>query len=174
MNTYGYVGGDPTNYVDPLGLARRRYDIAEHTLVCTSNDDSRTASGSNGVGSGLNDCENEPSYSGEKDKGPVPPGTHNMFPNELPGRDGWWALQSQNWIPNVSGALCNQGFARYRFKLHLGGYSLGCITFQKSNFSAVDSFNEISDILRADAPDNVLEVYLRASCRDTRRGRRCN
>ena len=167
------MGGNPLNNIDPLGLAKCIYSIKEHRLVCTSNDGSNSASASNGVSSGLKQCENESSCSDIKDEGPVPPGTYNIFENQKPGREGWWALQSTSWIPNVSGALCISGLSRCGFNIHLGSYSLGCITFNKNNSSAVQNFQNISNILNSDAPNNTLTVYPNSSCTSTRRGLRC-
>jgi hypothetical protein len=90
--------------------------------------------------------------------GPVTPDTYNIAANTLPGREGWWALQSTSWQPGVDGVLCRLGLKRCGFNLHLGTYSEGCITFNKNDPSAVDAYRRLSEMFTNDAPRNTLTV----------------
>jgi len=158
LNTFAYVGGSPLKYFDPLGLARCAYYILEHTLVCDSNDGSKKIVVTQGVSSGLQECENNPACANEKNKGPVPPDDYNVFPNMLPGRNGWWGMQSTSWVPGVSGLMCRFGDLRCGFNLHKGTYSLGCITFDKNDPVASKTFDSVADMLATDAPSNTMTV----------------
>lgn len=172
-NTYGYVSQNPASAVDFFGLAECRYYIAEHSIVCTSNDGTTTISHSEGISSGLGECENNPDCSSRPFEGPIWPGVFHMFPNTKPDREGWWALQSGFWVPKLSGALYKAGLIRAGANLHLGRFSQGCITFDVENAAATKAFNEISALLRKDAPNNELWVFPNESCRVLRGGMAC-
>jgi hypothetical protein len=153
------VSENPSTFVDIWGLARCTYLVAEHSLYCFSNDRTRgVVAGYRDVHSGKDECKDNPACSEEKWKGPVPAGTYNVFPNEKRYREGWWALQSTDWIPNVSGALCRIGVTRCGSNIHIGTYSLGCITFDEGDPQAVADFFAISDLLRSEHPNNTLTV----------------
>jgi RHS repeat-associated protein len=158
INTYSYVGSNPLTYVDPWGLAQCTYSIAEHSITCVSNDGKSAVTSSQGISSGLGTCKNNNSCSSLKMLGPVEPDTYNISANTLPGRQGWWALQSTSWTPGTDGLLCRLGLKRCGFNLHLGTYSEGCITFDKNDPAAQDAFKKISNLFSADAPTNTLTV----------------
>lgn len=158
LNTYAYVGGNPISYVDPWGLARCTYVISTHSMTCASNDGKTMVTSRQGIHSGLGPCKNNTNCENAKDLGPVPSDTYNISANTLPGREGWWALQSQSWQPNVDGALCRMGLKRCGFNIHLGTRSLGCITFDKDNPAAVNDYNLLNDLFKSDAPSNTLRV----------------
>jgi hypothetical protein len=90
--------------------------------------------------------------------GPVTPDTYHVAANMLPGRQGWWALQSTSWNPGIDGVLCRLGLIRCGFNLHLGTYSEGCITFDKNDPVAVATFGSMSSLFMSDAPNNTLTV----------------
>jgi RHS repeat-associated protein len=158
INTYAYVGSNPLPYVDPWGLAQCTYSIAEHSITCVSNDGQSAVTSSQGISYGLGTCKNNNSCSSLKMLGPVTPDTYNVNANTLPGRQGWWALQSSSWNPGVDGLLCRLGFKRCGFNLHIGTISEGCITFDKNDPAATDAFNKISNLFSADSPNNTLTV----------------
>jgi RHS repeat-associated protein len=153
VNTFAYGGNNPLHWVDPWGLAQCYYSITDHALVCFQNAGNGIATAQSGVSSGVNECENKPSCADAKNKGPVPPDVYNVTKNDLPGRQGWWALQSTSWIPGLSGLSCRLGRSRCGYNLHLGTYSLGCITFNKNDPNAVSGFNSVNQMLQSDSPN---------------------
>lgn len=158
LNTYSYVGGDPLAYTDEWGLARCAYSIAQHSIICVSNDGQDAVISHHGIHSGLGPCRNNQSCENTKLAGPVTPDTYRVTANTLPGRQGWWALQSTSWRTGTDGLLCRLGLKRCGFNLHLGTFSEGCITFDKNDPVAVDTFRRISDLFTSDAPNNTLTV----------------
>ena len=152
LNTYAYVDSAPTNYIDPLGLAKCVYSISLDTMTCTS-DDGMTAvqaSGS-GVFSGQGECKNNPDCADEKDRGPTPPGTYEMIPSDKYGRS-WWLKEGF-----FTRQLCKLGVGRCEFYFHKGTYSQGCITMDKNNESAMEKFVKIKKLLRRDT-NNTMTV----------------
>jgi hypothetical protein len=103
-------------------------------------------------------CKNNNGCTSLNSVGPVTPDTYKVNANSLPGRQGWWALQSSSWNPGTDGLLCRLGLKRCGFNLHLGTYSKGCITFDKNDPAAQDAFRQISNLFSADAPNNTLTV----------------
>jgi RHS repeat-associated protein len=158
-NTYTYVGAAPTMYADPYGLVRCTYAIKAASLTCTSNDGSKTVNMKSGIHSGFEKCKNNPDCS-DKERGPVPPDTYNITANTKPGHEGWWAMQSQSWRPGIDGLLYKLGQTRAGFNLHLGSFSLGCITFDKSDPAVNKAYYEISHMFYQDTKSggNVITV----------------
>ena len=162
-NTYAYVGGNPLMYVEPNGLARCTYSISTTSLVCTSN----TAHDPNNVGphevrslnpenvhSGRGEHKNNPASANIQDHGPIWPGEFNMTPNEIPGREGWWALREPGWT-KLDSLQHKLGLKRAGANLHMGITSYGCITVDSSE---EEPFNYLTDLLGREAGDNVLTV----------------
>lgn len=86
---------------------------------------------------------------------PFPQGRYNIFPNTLPGRDGWWTLQDVNWSRYVSALAYKLGLRRAGHNLHLGRYSIGCITVAPT---LSDEYYALTGMLEREAPNNNLVV----------------
>lgn len=147
------MGGNPIVFEDRFGLAKCRYSISAHTVICTSNDGRRRAtSGPEGVFSGIEgECRNNPDCAEDKSRGPVPPGTYEMIRSEKYG-GSWWLAEDV-----LSRQMCKLGFGRCEFFFHLGSISLGCITVDKSMEAAVEEFSEIRALLDSET-SNTMEV----------------
>ena len=149
-NLYGYVAGDPVNFVDPSGLARCNYSITTGRLSCTSSDGSQSASAQ--MFSGQGRFRNNPGAT-NLPGGPVPIGNYDIA--KLPG------LKPNDWYLDP-GLLSRIGFKfglnRGDFLLHLRkGGSAGCITGDKSESST--NFDIINKMLNGDDNgSNTLEV----------------
>lgn len=77
INTYTYVGGDPVNAVDPLGLASCTFTFSTGRIVCVPANPQNNpvnvpaASGNNGEGQ---QCRNNPACTATRRHGPIPLG----------------------------------------------------------------------------------------------------
>ena len=128
------------------------YSISQHIVECTSDDGSQSAqAGPGGVFSGNAECENNPSCSSIKDRGPTPPGTYDMVSSEKYG--GSWWLKQGFWTRQ----FCKLGFGRCEFFFHEGTISAGCITVNKNNQDARNQFKKIQDLLRTET-NNTMTV----------------
>ena len=92
VNFYRYVGNSPTNFNDPLGLAKCEYSISQHTLVCTSNYSPPVGPtyyvtvGPNNVSSGNGECKDNPKCADKQFTGPIKPGNYKMNPDTRQGQ----------------------------------------------------------------------------------------
>ena len=159
INLYSYVGGNPVNKVDPLGLASCTYSISSHTLTCTPNSGGDpVVLGPGGVWSGVGRCANNMSCVDIPDLGPIVPGNYNMNRDDRPGHEGFWRLEPD---PKIPGWKCYAGKifgVRCGFELHPGGTSLGCITADKKSPDAMDMYRTINDLLNRENGRNHLVV----------------
>jgi RHS repeat-associated protein len=157
-NFYAYVGNSPTDFTDPFGLAQCFYRISTHTLTCTENAAPPVGPrlsiqvGPDDVSSGLDKCKDQPSCSGIKDIGPIQPGEYKVNPDNRPGHKDWFRLEPQPTIPGW------QFWKRNGFALHLGTFSLGCITVNKSSPAATNQFQDLQRLLQSEAGNNYLLV----------------
>jgi RHS repeat-associated protein len=160
-NLFEYVRSNPVNFVDPAGLATCFYSISDHSLFCLSSSGMDALFAQKGIKSGLGPCQNNPNSfcTHAKKVGPTPPDTYNISPNTLPKHEGWWALQSQGWIPGLSGFLCYTPFGRCGYNFHLGHFSEGCIRFDLDDPDAVESFEQLDLMLSWDPPGSTVTVY---------------
>jgi len=156
VNLYGYVGNNPLQWTDPLGLARCYYSISSHTLLCWPNDRGfigpPLAVGPNGVFSGVRgSCFNNPACVEDKDLGPIPPGTYNMVPSEKYG-GSWWL--KEGWLKRQ---VCSElGYGRCEFFFHEGLGSRGCITVDQGNGEAQTQFRRLRDLLNRESDSFVV------------------
>jgi RHS repeat-associated protein len=155
VNLYGYVGNTPTSFRDPAGLVSCIYSIGAHSLTCYSNDGSRMLAFAEGVHSGLGLCRDNNTCIHVPRNGPAKPGVYNLSPND--NHPEWWAMQAEGWN-RLDSLLYYLFMERGGFNLHLGTYSEGCITFDKSDPSAVDAFGWLDWMPQADAPSNIIVV----------------
>jgi RHS repeat-associated protein len=151
-NLYAYVQNSPASLVDPTGLAKCSYDVANPRLTCTSVDgDSVTIEGKDVFSGGYSwnaglDCTNNPSCFGSNDGGPIPPGEYSLVPVEKKGTV-WFFLDSGL----IDKALYKTGLGRGGFNLHPGTESAGCVTVSAGaggNGSA--SYDDLAVLLLGD------------------------
>jgi RHS repeat-associated protein len=166
-NFYAYVGNNPINDVDPLGLAKCIYSIAAHTLVCMPNADpgwpaiigpngaGTVTLGPGGVWSGVAGCANNMACVNNHDLGPIVPGNYNMNGDDRSGHAGFWRLEPN---PKIPGWKCRLGLSRCGFELHPGSISLGCITTNKTDPNAMQQYNDVNNLLNQENGSNALTV----------------
>ena len=81
-NLYGYAGGNPVGYIDPLGLGACELNLTAGRLVCIPDDpansavDIPVASGNNAASDAQgNPCRNNPNCTAISNHGPIPTGS---------------------------------------------------------------------------------------------------
>ncbi|MBA8884592.1 RHS repeat-associated core domain-containing protein [Dokdonella fugitiva] len=165
-NTYAYVGSSPLNYRDAWGLARCEYSVSRHTLTCTSNNafdpnfvgppDQRNL-GPGGVFSGIGGCRNNNSQecADSSHRGPIPPGNYLMNRDTRSCCLDHWRLEPN---PPVKWWEYYSGLRRNGFKLHPGGFSLGCITASNNDSQAMHDYDWVHQLLMQEDGNNMLVV----------------
>ena len=173
INFYAYVGNDPSNRIDPLGLAQCVYSISAHTMVCQPNADPGQPStyGPNGAGAvrlGPNDvwsgdpkkgCKNEPKCEYDRDAGPIPPGDYKMNYYPVDEHD---RFRLEPW-PNdrFSRAWRDIFHPRYHglgAQLHRGSFSDGCINASQDDPSTMQQYDQLLQLLLSEDGNNWLRV----------------
>jgi RHS repeat-associated protein len=118
LNGYAYVGGNPMQAVDPLGLASCYYSIGDERLVCypdTPGQDPLSipvASGNNGAGL---QCKNNPACTNMQNRGPIPTG-------DWVWTDGWTSKQNGRVLTPLPGT---EDYGRDLFRSHSCGNPFG-------------------------------------------------
>jgi RHS repeat-associated protein len=160
-SVYQYAGNSPYVFTDLLGLAKCTYSLTKRILVCVTNNGNGAASaGPDGVFSGGGllgqdkpECANNPSCTGERFEGPVPPGTYPLIPSDKFGgsywlEDGWWARQ-----------ICKLKLGRCGFFLHQGTLSYGCVTVLKgNNLPNTNRFSPVKRLIDQDSGPHSITV----------------
>jgi len=148
LNLYGYVGNDPTNHADALGLLVDAYlNEAQGIVTIIDRDTGRGASFRGGAGADGTPYRNNWNEEGRFGLGPLPRGDYdilNRIQGGNPNLDGVpaWALDRKDRIPRDDIA---QGYGRSAFRFHFGR-SEGCVTTHDSNGfdAAVNILNHTS------------------------------
>ncbi len=154
-SVYAYAGASPEMNFDQRGLANCTYSITNHTMTCVSNNGAVSSSvGPSGVSSGLGLCKDNPSCSGVKDAGPIPPGNYRMNSDDRPGHEGRWRLEPD---PPVSGFWCYIG-GRCGFQYHAGHRTLGCINADADDPNTMNVFLTNQHLLNSENGNNMLTV----------------
>ena len=173
LDPIGLAGGENlyrfapnvNEWVDPLGLAKCNYSIANHFLSCNAdnpNEEIRIHSiNSSCIHSGRGEHMNNINSVNERSYGPIWQGKFNMTPNTKPERQGqnWYALQEENWGISDS-ILYKLHLKRAGANLHLGSVSHGCITVSEKE-NCKNEYNNLIDFLNRELKagyKNTLEV----------------
>ena len=137
LNLYAYVGNDPINGWDPLGLqVTATFHVGVGLLVVTDNDTGESVSIS--AFSGKGEDINKSSSEWKRAKGPLPRGKYDIM-NRILGsskngldrmqRDGRgvWALEAKDGRRDDKVYKPGTNFYRSLFRLH-EGRGIGCVT----------------------------------------------
>ena len=133
VNVYGYVGGNPLRYSDPLGLwAYGVYDRKSGELT-------------------LHDLEKGTSIRGKFESGgkpvgdPIPQGQYDIIARE--GRDGFFRLEP---LDSNYGDDADEKTGRKHFRLHHPGRTVGCIAADDQK-----NWNDVENFIRTTQSDSV-------------------
>jgi len=175
-NFYGYVGNSPTNFTDPLGLAKCIYSVQAHTMICEPNADPGMPSiggpngagavqlGPNGVDSGgsmqgSTGCTNNNKCTDKRFEGPIAPGNYRMNFDTRPIHQGMDVYRLQPWPHHwYDGLLYDLHISRGGFELHLGTISIGCINTNRRNPAAAQQYQQLDQLLQSENGSNYLTV----------------
>ncbi|GHT96521.1 hypothetical protein AGMMS49545_21720 [Betaproteobacteria bacterium] len=133
LNLYGYVEGNPVNWIDPLGLwVEGTYNLTTNILTLRDREKGTTISGT--------------FISGGAPYGdPIPVGTYDILIRQ--GRSGFFRLES---LDENYGDDMHEKTGRTLLRLHHPGNSIGCITA-----TDWDNWNEIEALINATQTDSV-------------------
>ncbi len=134
INTYGYVGGSPLNFVDPLGLLESfTFDLNFSSSSNLTNSRGKTYS----AFSGEPYARNNPTLTYIKNIGPIMKGKYYIVDRPtggifgpikdwISGKNKWFALYRDDGT--IDDSTPSYGLKRGNFRLHPGSISYGCIT----------------------------------------------
>jgi len=155
INLYRYVGNDPTNHIDPLGLLVDAYlNEAQGIVTVIDRDTGRGASFRGGAGADGTPYRNNCNEETRSRLGPLPRGDYdilNRIQGGNPNLDGVpaWALDRKDRVPRDDIA---QGYRRGAFRFHFGR-SEGCVTTNDR-----DGFDAAVNILNHTATQSVTDA----------------
>ncbi|MDQ1835622.1 RHS repeat-associated core domain-containing protein, partial [Massilia scottii] len=153
INTYGYVKGNPTHGIDPLGLlVTAVMDRGRGTLTVTDNDTHKSVTAVAFTGGNTYDRPWYVDVGSWHQERAAPNGeyfiTDNVNPN--PAHPDWFAILQKK--DRLSDTFMDGLERRTGARLHLGGTSYGCVTVDKNTPGQQEKWGEIVDMLRNTKP----------------------
>ncbi len=145
LNTYAYVGSNPLDRVDPLGLYTCYYSITAGVMECEPDNPGNPKYNSGGWHSGKGPCKDNPACGQVKDTGPTPPLTCYRIGGVKKPRAGQVDRFRRDLIPFDP----NFVFPRDNLQIHScgnaprDGCSIGCVV---NDDSTIKRFNSIIDL----------------------------
>jgi RHS repeat-associated protein len=149
VNLYAYVDNNPINNFDSLGLeVEAVFDMKKGTLTVR---DVQTGErlNFNNVFSGDGECKNNSSCERDKNKGPVPRGRYLLGTafKKISNQPVWYPLYGKDNQGRWTHGDVDTPSGRGGFFLHLGGFSLGCITISKDGLGNPDQYDKLVKLL---------------------------
>ncbi len=148
LNVYNYVGNNPINSIDPLGLlVTAVLDTKANTLTITDDDTKMGLTVQAFSGGHVNPgCSILSPGTGEES--PAPGGAYNIVdnPNPRSGTEDWFGLFKQD--ERMDDYFEDNGKERNGVRLHSGRLSHGCVTVTGCQPDAAKKWKEIRDIIK--------------------------
>ncbi len=169
-----YYYNNPTNMIDPFGLAQCVYSISMHTIVCQPNADGFPPAvvGPNGPGavqvgpddvfSGRGSCRDNPKCEFTRNEGPVPPGRYKMNYYWEKQGEGHDRFRLEPW-PNDALSRLGRDLSHWRYyglgaQLHRGHYSEGCINAVQDDPGTMQQYDQMFNLLMSESGANFMTV----------------